>query len=76
MEAATRDDAIRLAQEAIVQLVRRSEVVQVDIPEQPRATEVSHELPWAWCGTAREDPTWDALFEEIEQHREATRDAD
>ena len=76
MEAATRDDAIRLAREAIVQLVRRSEVVQVDIPEQPRATEVSHELPWAWCGTAREDPTWDALFEEIEQHREATRDAD
>ena len=76
MEAATRDDAIRLAREAIVQLVRRSEVVQVDIPEQPRATEVSHELPWAWCGTAREDPTWDALFEEIEQHREATQDAD
>jgi hypothetical protein len=34
VEAATRDDAIRLAREAIVQLVRRSEVVQVDIPEQ------------------------------------------
>jgi predicted RNase H-like HicB family nuclease len=75
VEAATREDAIRLAREAIAQLVRRSEVVQVDIPEQPRTTGVPHEIPWAWFGTARADPTWDALFDEIEQHREATRDA-
>jgi predicted RNase H-like HicB family nuclease len=73
VEDATRDDAIRLAREAIAQLVSRSEVVQVDIPEQPRATGVPHETPWAWFGTARTDPTWDALFDEIEQHREATR---
>ena len=76
VEAATRDDAIRLAREAITQLVSRSEVVQVDIPEQPRATAVPHETPWAWFGTAREDPTWDALFDEIEQNREATRDTE
>jgi len=76
VEAATRDEAIRLAREAIAQLVRRSEVVQVDIPEQPRTTGVPHETPWAWFGTAREDPTWDALFDEIEQHREATQDTD
>jgi hypothetical protein len=34
---------------------------------------------WAHCGgfgTGREDPTWDALFDEIEQRREATRNAD
>ena len=76
VEAATRDDAIRLAREAIAQLVSRSEVVQVDIPEQPRATGVLHETPWAWFGTAKADPTWDALFDEIEQSREATRDTD
>ena len=76
VEATTQDDAIRLAREAIVQLVRRSEVVQVDIPEQPRATEVPHEIPWAWFSIAEEDPTWNVLFDEIEQHREATRDAD
>ena len=76
VEAATRDDAIRLAREAIAQLVSRSEVVQVDIPEQPRATGVPQETPWTWFGTAREDPTWDALFDEIEQHRETTQDAD
>jgi predicted RNase H-like HicB family nuclease len=75
VEAATRDDAIRLAREAIAQLVSRSEVVHVEIPTQPRATPSLQETPWAWFGTARVDPTWDALFNEIEQSREATRDA-
>jgi predicted RNase H-like HicB family nuclease len=46
VEAWTRDDAIRLAREAIAQLVSRSEVVQVDIPEQPRTTGMPHETPW------------------------------
>jgi predicted RNase H-like HicB family nuclease len=32
IEAATRDEAIRLASEAIAQLVSRSEIVQIDIP--------------------------------------------
>ena len=32
VEAATRDEAIRLAREAIAQLVSRSEIVQIDIP--------------------------------------------
>ena len=76
LEAATRDDAIRLAREAIAQLVSRREVVQVEIPTQPRATSSPHATPRAWFGTAREDLTWDALFDEIEQRREATRDAE
>ena len=76
VEAATRDDAIRLAREAITQLVSRSEVVQVEIPEQSLATASPHETPWAWFGMVREDPTWTALFDEVEQSREATRDAE
>jgi predicted RNase H-like HicB family nuclease len=76
VEAMTRDDAIRLAREAITQLVSRSEVVQVEIPAQPRAAMSPRETPWAWFGNAREDPTWAALFDEIEQSREATRDAE
>jgi hypothetical protein len=38
VEAATRDDAIRLARKATAQLVSRSEVIQGEIPAQPRAT--------------------------------------
>lgn len=76
VEAATRDDAIRLAREAIAQLVSRSEIVQVEIPAQPRATAAPRETPWAWFGTARKDPTWEALFDTIEQRRETIRDAE
>jgi hypothetical protein len=76
VEAATREDAIRLAREAIAHLARRSEVVQVEIPEQPRATASPQETLWAWFGTARADPTWEVLFDAIEQSREATRDVD
>ena len=46
LEAATRDDAIRLAREAIAQLVSHSEIVQIDIPQQPRATTQPRGVPW------------------------------
>src|SRR5262245_48924706 len=46
IEAATRDEAIRLAHEAIAQLVSRSEIVQIDIPQQHRATAQTHGVPW------------------------------
>ena len=74
IEAATRDEAIRLAREAITQLVSRSEIVHVDIPQQPRTTTQPHDVPGAWFGEAKADPSWEALFDDLEQHREATRD--
>lgn len=75
VEAATRDEAIFLAREAIAHLVSRSEIVQVEIPQQPRTTAPPRETPWAWFGEAKADPTWDALFEDLEQRREVTREA-
>jgi hypothetical protein len=30
-------------------------------------------VPWEWFGAAKDDSTWNLLFDEIEQHREATR---
>jgi predicted RNase H-like HicB family nuclease len=76
IEAATRDDAIRLAREAIAQLVSRSEIVQIDIPQQPRARAQPRGVPWEWFGEAKADPMWDALFDDLEQRREATRDVE
>ena len=76
IEAATRDEAIRLAREAIAQLVSRSEIVQIEIFQQPRATAQPHGVPWEWLGEAKADPTWDALFDDLEQRREATRDVE
>jgi predicted RNase H-like HicB family nuclease len=74
IEGATRDEAIQLAREAIVQLVSRSEIVQIDIPQQPRTTPHPHGVPWEWFGEAKADPMWDVLFDDLEQRREATRD--
>ena len=65
VEAATRDEAIRLAREAIAQLVSRSEIVQVDIPQQPRATAPPRGIPWEWFGEAKADSTWEALFDDL-----------
>ena len=76
IEAATRDEAIRLASEAIAQLVSRSEIVEIDIPQQPRATVQPRSVPWEWFGAAKADPTWEALFDDLEQRREATRGVD
>jgi hypothetical protein len=74
VEAATRDKAIRLAREAIAPLVSRSEIVHGDIPQQPRATALPCRIPSEWFGEAKADPTWAALFDDLEQRREATRD--
>jgi predicted RNase H-like HicB family nuclease len=76
IEAATRDEAIRLAREAIAQLVSHSEIIQIDVPQQPRATAQARGVPWEWFGEAKADSTWDALFDDLEQHREATRDVE
>jgi predicted RNase H-like HicB family nuclease len=76
IEAATRGEAIRRAREAIAQLVSRSEIVRIDIPQQPRVIAQPRGVPWEWFGEAKADPTWDALFDDLEQHREATRDVE
>ena len=66
----------RLAREAIAQLVSRSEIVQVDIPQQPRATAPPRGIPWEWFGEAKADSTWETLFDDLEQRCEATRNVE
>jgi hypothetical protein len=54
-----RDEAIRLAREAMAQLVSRSEIVQIDIPQQPRVIAQPRGVPWEWFGEAKADATWE-----------------
>jgi len=72
IEANSRDEALYLAREAIVQIVNRSEITQVDVP-QPSSTALGDDVPWQWFGAFQEDASWDALFDDIEQRRKATR---
>jgi predicted RNase H-like HicB family nuclease len=73
VEASNRDEAINLARQAIVETISRSEIVLLDVPQRPKAAPSGDEVPWEWFGKAKEDPTWDILFDEIEQRRDATR---
>jgi predicted RNase H-like HicB family nuclease len=74
IEADSRDQAIHLACQAIGEIVSRSEIVQVDIPYPYPTVSPPNEIPWQWLGAAKDDPTWDALFDDIERNRDASRE--
>jgi hypothetical protein len=59
VEAATRDEDIRLAREAIAQTAILSEIVQIDVPQEPRAMAQPRRVPGEWFGEAKADTTWD-----------------
>src|SRR5712691_3248339 len=75
VEADTRDEAIRLAHEAITTMVSRCEIVRGEVPQQPKTPLPGDAGPWAWLGSAKDDTTWAPIFDEIEQNRETTRKA-
>jgi predicted RNase H-like HicB family nuclease len=75
VEAHSRDEALYLARQAIMEIISRSEIVHLDIPQQPMAGSTRDDVPWERFGAAQDDVTWGVLFDEIEQHREATRKA-
>lgn len=75
IEVKTRDEGIAKARKAIADFMNYSEVLSVDVPI-PHATEPVHDFPWEWFGIGKDDPSWDALFDEIERKRDETREMD
>ncbi|KHD05376.1 hypothetical protein PN36_11930 [Candidatus Thiomargarita nelsonii] len=67
--AQTRHEALKAIRETITQVVNRIEMIQLDIPTQPKVGQLLDETPWQWFGAFKEDPTWGALFDEIELKR-------
>ena len=63
--APTRQEALKTIHESMTQVINRSEIIQLDIPTQPKR----NETPWQWFGAFSDDPTWGALFDEIERKR-------
>jgi predicted RNase H-like HicB family nuclease len=72
VEASTRDEALHRVREAIVETVSRSEIIHLDVPQQPRTVTPNKDVPWEWFGAAHDDPTWEVLFDDIERRREVT----
>jgi hypothetical protein len=75
IEVKTRDEGIAKARKAIADFMNDSEVLSVDVPA-PQPNGRFHNIPWEWFGIGKNDPSWDELFDEIEQRREATRETD
>jgi predicted RNase H-like HicB family nuclease len=75
VEASNRDEAINTAREAIAETIRRSEIVLLEVPQQPKSASSGEETPWDWFGKTQDDATWNSLFDDIERRREATRKA-
>lgn len=74
IEADSRDHAIHLACQAIGEVASRSEIIQVDVPHPIQTDPPPDHVPWQWLGAAKDDPTWDALFDDIERNRDSTRE--
>ena len=74
VEADSRDKALHLAREAIGQIVNRSEITQVDVP-QPPSTVPGDDVPWQWFGAFQKEANWDALFKDVIYERREVRGA-
>ncbi|RJP26488.1 MAG: hypothetical protein C4527_15100 [Candidatus Omnitrophota bacterium] len=69
VKANTRLDALNTIRDAINRLIGRSEIVQLEVPTNPKFSNLHSDVPWEWFGAFKEDPTWETLFDDIERQR-------
>jgi len=69
--AKTRTEALNNIRQAISKLIGRSEIIQLEIPTEPKTGQIHNDIPWEWFGAFKDDSTWGELFEDIERQRNA-----
>ena len=69
VEAATKSEALLKARETISSIVSRSEVLQLDVSVEPKSDSLHIETPWEWFGRFEDNPTWEMVFDQIEEQR-------
>ena len=69
VKAKTRNEALRLVRETITTIISRSEIVQIDVPVEPKSGSLHVSTPWELFGAFKDDPTWRELFDKIEYNR-------
>lgn len=77
-EADTREEVLERIRAAIAQIPERHiEVVTIDVPVAPTSTNgtgyTTFEQEWPHYGIFKDDPSWDAIFDEIERERDKYR---
>jgi hypothetical protein len=75
IEAHNREEALTLARQTIANFLTRSEIIYLDVGPMVSSRSDGNDVPWEWFGFGKDDPSWDALFDEIERRRDATREA-
>jgi hypothetical protein len=75
VEAPTRREAIERIRERIADIASHTEILRVEVSATPKANGDNGlsqpESQWPGFGLFRHDPTWDELFESIEEGRNA-----
>lgn len=75
VEAPTRAAALEGIRERIIVVASQSEVLRLQVPVAPKATETQPpdkaQPPWQWFGAFQDDLTWGSLFDKIERQRDA-----
>ncbi len=69
----TRNGVLTLIRDNILETLRKSEIVNINIPEEPDSENtVSSEADWRsyGYGAFRDDPEWGKLFDDIEHNRD------
>ncbi len=74
VEAKTRDEALTNARDEIQRVIAKTEIVEIDVPGEPRARVAKGNTPWHWFGAFREDPSWEDLFDDLEKNRDNALD--
>lgn len=69
-KAKTRKEAIDIIRNAIANVVRKSEIIQLDVPVKPKAGNLHSETPWEFFGAFKGMPLWGELYDEIERQRD------
>ena len=69
VEASTRSEALQKARETISKIVSRSEIIQLDVSVEPKSNNLHIETPWEWFGRFEDNPTWEMVFDQIEEQK-------
>ncbi len=69
VQAATRDEVIRKIQGSILDIMNRSEILQLDIPVEGQSRKPIQQTPWDMFGAYRNDPAWGTFLDQVEQQR-------
>ncbi len=69
IQASSRQEAIQKISQSITDIIRRSEVIQVDIPDDVTSKTGHKETPWDLFGSHPHDPDWGDFFDDVEERR-------